>query len=70
MTMFHSLIAHGGSGVTLYDGPDLKLFVLVGFGRSFLSVAGPTGVQLFFFFGSGFSVSYVAPIVFHRRTAY
>ena len=29
-----------------YDGPDIKLFILVGCGRSFLSVAWPTGVQL------------------------
>ena len=45
----------GGSGVRLYDGPDLKLFILVGWGRSFLSVAWPTGVQLMFFFSSGVS---------------
>ena len=32
----------------LYDGPDLKLFILVGWGRNFLSVAWPTGVQLVF----------------------
>ena len=32
------------------DGPNLKLFILVGWGRSFLSVALPSGVQLFFFF--------------------
>ena len=36
------------------DGPDLKLFILVGWSRSFLSVAWPTGVQLVFFFCSGF----------------
>ena len=30
----------------LYDGPDLKLFILVGWVRSFLSVAWPTGAQL------------------------
>ena len=36
-------------------GPDLKLFILVGWGRSFLSVAWPTGVQLMFFFCSGVS---------------
>ena len=29
-----------------YDGPDLKLFILVGWGRSFLPVAWPTGVQI------------------------
>ena len=38
--------------VRLYDGPDLELFILVGWGRSFLSVAWPTGVQLVFFFCS------------------
>ena len=31
----------GRSGVRLYDGPDLKLFILVGWARSFLSVAWP-----------------------------
>ena len=39
-----------GSGVRLYDGPDLKLLNLVGLDRSFLSVAWPIGVQLVFFF--------------------
>ena len=42
----------------LYDGPDIKLFSLAGLGRSFLSVAWPTRVQLVFFFFSfalGFS---------------
>ena len=34
---------------SVYDGPDIKLFILVGWGRSFLSVAWPTGVQLVFF---------------------
>ena len=29
----------GGSGVRLNDGPDIKLFILVGSGRSFLSIA-------------------------------
>ena len=38
----------------LYDGPDIKLFILVGWGRSLLSVAWPTVVQLVFFFCSGF----------------
>ena len=37
------------------DGPDLKLFILVSWGRSFLSVDWPTGVQLAFFFCSGVS---------------
>ena len=35
--------------------PDLKLIILVGWGRSFLSVAWSTGVQLMFFFSSGVS---------------
>ena len=47
ITMLPSL---GGSGVKLYDGPDLKLCILVGWDRSFLSVASPTGFQLVFFF--------------------
>ena len=34
---------------------DLNLFILVGWGRSFLSVLWPTGVQLMFFFCSGVS---------------
>ena len=45
----------GGSGVRLYDGPDLKPFILVGWCRSFLSVAWPNGVQLAFFFSYGVS---------------
>ena len=36
------------------DVSDIKLFVLVGWDRSFLSVAWPTGVQLVFFFCFGF----------------
>ena len=39
---------------------DLKLFILIGWGRSFLSVAWPTGVQLMFFFCSGVSKIYGA----------
>ena len=35
--------------------PDKKVCILVGWGRSFLSVAWPTGVQLVFFFCSGVS---------------
>ena len=34
---------------------DIKLFILVGWGRSFLSVDLPTGVQLVVFFCSGVS---------------
>ena len=36
--------------------PDLKLFILVGWDRSFLYAAWPTGVQLVFFFCSGFQL--------------
>ena len=53
--VIYNLKHAGGSGVRLHDGPDLKLFILVGWGRSFLSVAWPTGVQLMFFFSSGVS---------------
>ena len=38
-----------GRALDSYDGPDIKLFILVGWGRSYLSVAWPTGVQLVFF---------------------
>ena len=47
--------ASGGSGVRLYNGPDIKLFILVGWGSSFLSVTWTTGVQLVFYFCSGVS---------------
>ena len=55
-----------------YDGPDIKLFIFVGWGRSFLSVAWPNEVQLvvFFFFLFRVSVSDSAPRDIHCRTAY
>ena len=59
----------GESGVRLYDGHDLKLFILVGWGRSFLSIACPTGVQLVFSFAPEL-VSYSAPRDLHHRAAY
>ena len=62
--------AAGESGVRLYDGPDKKLFILVGLGRSFLSVTWPTGVQLVFFSIAPGSGSYLAPRDLHRRVAY
>ena len=46
----------GGSGIRLDDGPDIKLFILVGLDRSFLFVAWPTGVQLLVFFCSSVPV--------------
>ena len=38
------------------DGPDLKLFILVGWDRSFRLLLGPTGAQLIIFFCFRFSV--------------
>ena len=35
--------------------PDIKLFISVGWGRSFLSVAWPIVAQMVFFFAPGFS---------------
>ena len=50
ISMFFILELHaGGSGVRIFNGLDLKLFLLVGWDRSFFSVAWPTGVQLVFF---------------------
>ena len=45
-----------GSGIRHYDGPDITLFILAGWGRSFLSVTWPIGVQLEIFFCSGFQL--------------
>ena len=36
----------GGSGVRLYDGPKVKLFILVGLDRSSLSFAWSTGAHV------------------------
>ena len=52
------LNAHRSVRRQTHDGPDLKLFMLVGWGPSFSSAAWPTGVQLVIFFCSeiiGFS---------------
>ena len=49
----------GGLGVRLNDGPDIKLFILVGLGRRFfclLSVAWLTGIQLLVLFCSSVPV--------------
>ena len=35
----------GGSGFRLHDGPDLKLFILVGWDRSFRLLLGPPGLN-------------------------
>ena len=36
---FFNCTTVGRASDSIYDGPDLKLFILVGWGRSFLSVA-------------------------------
>ena len=38
------------TGVRLNDGPDIKLFILVGWGRSFFCLLLGTGLQLLVFF--------------------
>ena len=48
------IFKHLMPGVRLYDGPNIKLFILIGWDQSFLSVALPTAVQLGFSFCSGF----------------
>ena len=43
---YAALFLHaGGSGVRLNDGPDLKLFILVGWDRSFRLLLGPPGLN-------------------------
>ena len=43
---FAALLLHaGGSGVRLHDGPDLKLFILVGWDRKFRLLLGPLGLN-------------------------
>ena len=54
-TMVDNYAARRWVGRRLYDGPDIKLFILVGWGRSFSSVDWPIGAQLGFFFCSGVS---------------
>ena len=52
----------GGSGLRLYDGPDLNLFISVGWDRCFLSVALLTGVQLVFSYVPDFSKLFGAQV--------
>ena len=52
--------------ISLYDGLDIKLFILVVLNLRFFSVAWPTGIQLLFFIYSGFQ-SYSASSDLHRR---
>ena len=60
---------HAGGSVRPYNGPDIKLFILVGWGRIFLPVAWPTEVQLLFFFAPDFSKLFGAQESPHRRAA-
>ena len=49
VSLFTELHA-SGSGVRHYDGPDIKFFILVDWGRSFFVFAWPTGIQLVILF--------------------
>ena len=42
--VFVALVS-GGSGIRLHDGPDLKLFILVAWDRSFRQFLGPPGLN-------------------------
>ena len=69
--LFNCIPVGRASDSTLYDDPELKLFILVGLGRSVLSITWPTRVQLVFFFFcfcSGVSKC-SAPMYLHRRAA-
>ena len=63
MEAYASLANSGDLNVRLYDGPDIKLFMLVGWGWSFLSVAWSTGVRLVFFFCSGLQKVIRRPVI-------
>ena len=52
--MFSLLLKDLNFFIIIYDGPDLKLFILVGWDRSALSVAWSTGAELVLFIGSVF----------------
>ena len=43
-----------GSGVRLYEGLDLQLFILVGWAGAFCLLLGPPGSSLCFSFAPGF----------------
>ena len=54
----------------MVDNYDFKLFTLVGWGWSFLSVALPSGVQLVFFFLLRISISCLAPKDLQHQAAH
>ena len=45
----------GGSGVRLYDSPDIKLFILVGWAEASCLLLGPPGFNWRFSFAPGFN---------------
>ena len=53
----------------LYDGPDLKLFILVGWGQTSCLLLDPPGSNWCFSFAPEL-VGYSAPRDLHRRAAY
>ena len=59
----------GGSGVRLYNDPDRKAIHFIWLGPEHLPVAWSSGVQLVFYFCSGFHC-YLAPMYIHRPAAY
>ena len=67
--MVPSLIACRGSGVRLYDGPDIKLFNLVNWAGASGLLLGPPGFNWCFSFAPEL-VSYLAPRDHHRRAPY
>ena len=59
----------GESGVRLYDGPDIKLFILIVWSRASCLLLGPTGSNWCFSFAPEL-VRCSAPRDLHRRAAY
>ena len=55
--------------VLFCDGPDIKLFILVGWGRASCLLLGPPGSNWCFSFAPEL-VGYSAPRDLHRRAAY
>ena len=54
-----SLVHTSGSGVRLYEGPDLKLLILVGLCGYSCLFLGPTGFNECFSFASDFTLDVV-----------
>ena len=58
----------GGSGIRLYDGPDIKLFILVGGAGASCLLLGPPGFNWCFTFAPDFNKLFGAQG--YRREAY